>query len=269
MKALFIVVSVVLVGICSAQQRGKDSTCLYDNGQFPHEDYCDYFYDCIDGVATLQLCPNGLAFQGKGRGLIQSCDYPKRVGCPDGKRVMGQSPISTENCNWLWGRFPHKTSCTSYWECWNGTATLSRCGISLLYSTESEACEWPENVPGCQQHPTCKNIANGAVPIENSCKNFWQCIGGYPFIQECPAGLAFDPQFLGCRLAVDVPGCEPPPTTAAPEDEELPVSGNRRRTGAGLQRQNYQSLDTGSSNQLPLNNNRVNNRPQFRTVPGK
>lgn len=59
---------------------------------FPHEDYCDYYYECdsATGDAVLQACPNGLAFAGSKRGLIQNCDYPHRVGCPDGTRVIGR-----------------------------------------------------------------------------------------------------------------------------------------------------------------------------------
>ncbi|KAL1435374.1 hypothetical protein MTO96_010993 [Rhipicephalus appendiculatus] len=94
-------------------QRKDQSVCRKDNGLFEHEQYCDYYYECEDGVPTLQLCPNGLAFSGKNRGLLNNCDYPHRVGCPDDDgRVMGQSPQSSENCHWQYGVFAHQTSCT-------------------------------------------------------------------------------------------------------------------------------------------------------------
>lgn len=64
---------------------------------FAHEEYCDYYYECDgQGEVIVQSCPNGLAFSGQKRGLIQNCDYPHRVGCPDNQRVMGQQPISSE-----------------------------------------------------------------------------------------------------------------------------------------------------------------------------
>ncbi|KAH7984777.1 hypothetical protein HPB52_023971 [Rhipicephalus sanguineus] len=202
-------------------QRKDQSVCRKDNGLFEHEQYCDYYYECEDGVPTLQLCPNGLAFSGKNRGLLNNCDYPHRVGCPDDDgRVMGQSPQSSENCHWQYGVFAHQTSCTRYWQCWNGTATIQQCPFSLLYNDVMHACDWPDNVPDCQKHPICKDNPNGHIPIEKSCVRYWLCVGGYPRLQRCPAGLAFNPTGLRCELADNIPGCEPPPTTAPPEEAE-------------------------------------------------
>lgn len=211
-----------------AGQRSKDSGCKKENGLFIHEQYCDYYYECENGVATLQACPNGLAFSGKGRGLMQNCDYPHRVGCPDNDgRVMGQAPIGSENCAWQYGVFPHQTSCTRYWQCWNGTSTIQQCPFSLLYNDVLHSCDWPDNVPDCQKHPICKDTPNGHIAIEKSCVRFWLCVGGYPRLQRCPAGLAFSPDALRCELAQNVPGCEPPPTTPAADDEDdAPAGGN-------------------------------------------
>ncbi|KAL3247269.1 hypothetical protein MRX96_057201 [Rhipicephalus microplus] len=188
-------------------QRKDQNVCRKDNGLFEHEQYCDYYYECEDGVPTLQLCPNGLAFSGKNRGLLNNCDYPHRVGCPDDDgRVMGQSPQSSENCHWQYGVFAHQTSCTRYWQCWNGTATIQQCPFSLLYNDVMHACDWPDNVPDCQKHPICKDSPNGHIPIEKSCVRYWLCVGGYPRLQRCPAGLAFNPTGLRCELADNIPG---------------------------------------------------------------
>ena len=67
------------------------------------------------------------------------------VRCPD-------PPQSTEHCDWLYGIFGHETSCTRYWTCWNGTATEQFCIGGLLYNEETHACDWPQNVAGCQKH---------------------------------------------------------------------------------------------------------------------
>ena len=125
-----------------------------NNGMHPHEEYCDYYYECdpVTNEAVLQACPNGLAFAGAKRGITANCDYPHRVACPDGTRVMGQQPIPTENCQWQYGVFPHATSCTRYWHCWNGTSTLQQCPVSLLYNDVIHSCDWPDNVPDCQKH---------------------------------------------------------------------------------------------------------------------
>lgn len=163
--------------------------------------------------------------------MTSHCDYPHRVSCPDGTRVIGrkyshlitdnhqlikqvtnlyisptEQPVASENCNWQYGVFPHATSCTRYWHCWNGTATIQQCPFSLLYNDAIHACDWPDNVPDCQKHPICKDTPNGLVFIEKSCVRYWLCVGGYPRLQRCPAGLAVNPTSLKCELASTVPG---------------------------------------------------------------
>lgn len=65
----------------------------------------------------------------------------------------------------------------------------------------------------------CKDSPNGHIAIEKSCVRYWLCVGGYPRLQRCPAGLAFNPTSLRCELADNIPGCEPPPTTEPPEED--------------------------------------------------
>lgn len=83
----------------------------------------------------------------------------------------------------------------------------------------------------------CKDTPNGAVHIDKSCVRYWLCVGGYPRLQRCPAGLAFNPTTLRCELAQTVPGCEPPPTTPAPEEdeEESPTGTNQPNSSQGGQ----------------------------------
>lgn len=114
--------------------------------------------------------------------------------------------MASENCQWQYGVFPHATSCTRYWHCWNGTATIQQCPFSLLYNDAIHSCDWPDNVPDCQKHPICKDTPNGLVFIEKSCVRYWLCVGGYPRLQRCPAGLAVNPTSLKCELASTVPG---------------------------------------------------------------
>ncbi|XP_067143792.1 protein obstructor-E-like [Centruroides vittatus] len=249
-----------------AQQKPKDNICKKEYGLYPHDQYCDYYYECIDGVATLQACPNGLAFSGKGRGLLSNCDYPHRVHCPDNDgRTMGQTPSGSDNCNWLYGVFPHQTSCTRYWQCWNGTATIQQCPFSLLYNDVLHSCDWPDNVPDCQKHPICKDTGNGHVAIEKSCVRFWLCVGGYPRLQRCPAGLAFNPTSARCELADNVPGCEPPPTSPQPDDEEENVAAPPPRSGQQQQQQPQQN----QARQAQGTQEQPNFRPQQFRPSGK
>ncbi|GFR29810.1 obst-E [Trichonephila clavata] len=230
------VLFVLCVSVTVAQQAKSKEICKRDNGFFPHEDYCDYYYECVDGVAYLQECPNGLAFSGPGRGLLEKCDYPHRVGCPDpeNKRIMGQAARGSGSCPYLYGINPHEKSCTRYWLCWNGTGTVQMCPFSLLYNEVEHACDWPDKVPGCQQHPLCKDSPNGLKAIQGSCVRYWHCVGGYPRLQRCPAGLAFHQEAQRCDWTGNVPGCEVSPAPVV-EDEDAPPprrQSNRRVTAA-------------------------------------
>lgn len=86
----------ITVGAQRAASQAAVNFCRANKGKsnavFAHEEYCDYYYECdpTNDEPVLQACPNGLAFAGKGRGLTASCDYPHRVSCPDGTRVMGR-----------------------------------------------------------------------------------------------------------------------------------------------------------------------------------
>ncbi|PRD35655.1 UNVERIFIED_CONTAM: hypothetical protein NCL1_10867 [Trichonephila clavipes] len=103
----------------------------------------------------------------------------------------------------------------------------------------------------------CKDQPNGHIPIEKSCGRFWLCVGGYPRLQRCPAGLAFSPTALRCELSQNVPGWkrksskhltgkwvignairEPPPTTPAAEDEDDSKAGNQVQADAPPRRAN-------------------------------
>ncbi|KAF8788295.1 Protein obstructor-E like protein [Argiope bruennichi] len=175
-----------------------------------------------------------------GRGLIDKCDYPHRVGCPDpeNNRIMGQPAKGSAPCAYLFGIYPHEKSCTRYWLCWNGTGTVQMCPFSLLYNEQVHACDWPDKVPGCQQHPLCKDAPSGLKAIEGSCVRYWQCVGGYPRLQRCPAGLAFKQETLRCDWNGNVPGCVVTPEPEEVEDEDLQdevppprrPGGNRRVT---------------------------------------
>lgn len=70
----------------------------------------------------------------------------------------------------------------------------------------------------------CNEDANGNVPLGKSCNRYWQCQGGYPRLQRCPAMLVFDRRSLRCVVPptedCDVPTTPPPPPEDLDEDGE-------------------------------------------------
>lgn len=65
----------------------------------------------------------------------------------------------------------------------------------------------------------CNDDPNGNVPLGKSCNRYWQCQGGYPRLQRCPAMLVFDRHSLRC-VVPPTEECDIP-TTPYPTDSDL------------------------------------------------
>jgi len=258
----------------------QDDPCLAKSKVVGDVQYCDRYWECEFGQPELYDCPNGLVWVGKNQGIADGCDYPWRHTniCKD--KDLANPPQSTEHCDWLYGIFGHETSCTRYWTCWNGTATEQFCIGGLLYNEETHACDWPQNVAGCQKHPLCKDDANGNVPLGKSCNRYWACQGGYPRLQRCPAMLVFDKNRRRC-VTPPTEDCEVPTTKAPPPGEEnnndfsgpgsdQPQQSPNPRRGGGARRP--QETSGGRRQQGPQGPPRRQQEPQeplpFNLPPG-
>merc|ERR1712123_392787 len=246
----------------------QDDPCLAKSRVVGDVQYCDRYWECEFGSPELYDCPNGLVWVGKNQGIADGCDYPWRHTniCKD--KDLANPPQSTEHCDWLYGIFGHETSCTRYWTCWNGTATEQFCIGGLLYNEETHACDWPQNVAGCQKHPLCKDDANGNVHLGKSCNRYWACQGGYPRLQRCPAMLVFDKNRRRC-VTPPTEDCEVPTTKAPPPGEENnfnsgsgsrgqqqspnPRRGGGQRRSGGSRPQSQQSQPLEANDPLPFN----------------
>ncbi|XP_045599208.1 protein obstructor-E isoform X1 [Procambarus clarkii] len=225
MRILAVGILVAVAGAGLAQQPTQQpDPCDTKHRVVADITYCDRYWECVANAPQLYDCPNGLVFVGRNRGITEGCDYPWRGAYCENKQ-LANPPIKTEHCDWKYGIFGHETSCTRYWTCWNSTATEQFCIGGLLYNEDSHACDWPQNVRGCQKHPLCKEDPNANVPLGKSCERYWACQGGYPRLQRCPATLVFDKQSRRCVNPPTV-DCEVLTTTPSPEEERLaPRSG--------------------------------------------
>ncbi|XP_021929040.1 protein obstructor-E-like [Zootermopsis nevadensis] len=221
---LLAITAILATGLAQKATRDQEDPCKVKNRVIADVTYCDRYWECVSGQPELYDCPNGLVYAGKHRGVTEGCDYPWRSNYCEGKQ-LANAPISTEHCDWLYGIFGHETSCTRYWTCWNGTATEQLCIGGLLYNENTHSCDWPDNVEGCQKHPLCNEDANGNVPLGKSCNRYWQCQGGYPRLQRCPAMLVFDRRSLRC-VVPPTEDCEVP-TTQPPLLDELEQEGEQ------------------------------------------
>ena len=72
----------------------------------------------------------------------------------------------------------------------------------------------------------CNDDANGNVPLGKSCNRYWNCQGGYPRLQRCPAMLVFDRHSSRC-VVPPTEDCDIPATPAPLEEQ--PANENEAR----------------------------------------
>lgn len=104
----------------------------------------------------------------------------------------------------------------------------------------------------------CNEDANGNVPLGKSCNRYWQCQGGYPRLQRCPAMLVFDRRSLRC-VVPPTEDCDAP-TTQLPLESDLPehqggIPGRgAQNAGASERPQQFQEEeDDGSAPRIQFN----------------
>ncbi|KZS12557.1 putative Cuticular protein analogous to peritrophins 3-C [Daphnia magna] len=209
--------------ITSAQNIRSDAfVCPKENGFFAHDISCDKYWKCVDGVATLEVCGNGLAFDDTDpKNNRENCDYVYNIECGD--RLELEPPISTPHCPSLHGVFPDETKCDVFWSCWNGEASRYQCAPGLAYSRESRVCTWADQVANCKQEevgngficPVTGDVATGAFSRHahpEDCRQYYVCMNGNAREYGCPLGTVFkiglDDQSGFCADPEEVEGCQ-------------------------------------------------------------
>jgi len=174
-------------------------------GYFPHAYSCDKYWACVEGLAELRTCGNGLAFIDDEREeyKVEQCEELHLVEC--GARTQLEPAISSTNCPRLWGTFEDPEDCGVFWKCQDGKANRYECPPGLAYSAESHSCLWISEVPECSfKTVPIDETEEFACPLDTpsgaftkhahplDCRQFFLCIGGIPREQGCPLGEVFD-----------------------------------------------------------------------------
>ena len=83
---------------------------------------CDKYWACVEGLAELRTCGNGLAFIDDEREeyKVEQCEELHLVEC--GARTQLEPAISSTNCPRLWGTFEDPEDCGVFWRCQDGKA---------------------------------------------------------------------------------------------------------------------------------------------------
>ncbi|XP_053678905.1 protein obstructor-E-like [Anopheles nili] len=137
-----------------------NNLCPRRNGFFAHPDpaVCNVFYNCIEGEATEITCTAGLHFDE----YTGTCVWPNdagRQGCNPGanKKLKDGFTCPKEQKTDEAGqvvahpKYAHPTDCQRFYVCLNGVEPRDLgCQVGEVYNEETERCDAPENVPGCE-----------------------------------------------------------------------------------------------------------------------
>jgi len=140
------------------------------------------------------------------------------------------TPPPSDKCDGTPGPKPDPDNCHDYYTCTptNGGWLVQEytCG-ELAFNPESGVCDWPYNVPGCEDQETTPSdgTTNDPAPndhcspgdpmlaVDGDCGSFLECDpnddGSYSYqAKQCEEGLAFNPELQICDWPYNVPGCQ-------------------------------------------------------------
>ncbi|XP_058065689.1 peritrophin-44-like [Anopheles bellator] len=112
------------------------------------------------------------------------------------------------------------TSCTQYYTCYNGVATLQTCPDQKYFDATRMLCDVPEYV-NCVVDPCAATTGVTSLPIANSCTAYTLCVEGTGYQVTCASGTLYDETYGDCVLAgasscVENPCLSLDPATATP-----------------------------------------------------
>ncbi|XP_037081997.1 protein obstructor-E-like [Pollicipes pollicipes] len=198
--------------------------CLEPNGTYAHDNQCDKYYQCIDGVAQERTCQDGLLFHPE---RPYPCVYPQEVDCLARSGI--QDPQPTEDCPRQFALFRTSDApadCSGFTSCVNGRAFRADCPETLAYNARTLLCQWADEVEDCDaagylgfQCPA-QEFSPDQVgeftrqPHPDDCTKYYICLNKEdgsvkPRLQGCPEPTVFDPAKDACNENIEeVPGCE-------------------------------------------------------------
>ncbi|ENN78822.1 hypothetical protein YQE_04722, partial [Dendroctonus ponderosae] len=148
-----------VIAALAAGANAQGYKCPPKDGQYEDSRQCDKYYECVDGEAVAKLCPDGLVFDPLIR-KRNKCDQPFNVDCgdrtelhilKDGFQCPKDSQKDANGVLVVHPKFAHPTDCQRFYVCLNGIEPRDLgCQVGEVYNEESQRCDAPENVAGCE-----------------------------------------------------------------------------------------------------------------------
>lgn len=133
-----------------------------NDGFFPHEDYCDGYWVCLDdGTAVEGFCEEGEIFDAEG--LYCAFDAVCWMDLPD----ETECPLNSNEIKFLPG-----DTCEDYYICNNGQPMPMRCAQGMHWNMVEENCDLPSRA-GCDVSLIffTNNFNNLNINIGNCCRS--------------------------------------------------------------------------------------------------
>ncbi|KFB41687.1 hypothetical protein ZHAS_00009316 [Anopheles sinensis] len=175
-------------------------------------DSCQWYYQCIDGIAYLVSCPLYYWFDED----MQRCGTRYDVQCDREGSTTTIIPTPPtvdplELCDDLpdFTLVPSASLCDRYYSCYQGNPYPQNCLPGLWFNPDTLECDDPENVECAaqtQRPPTttvatsdCLGVTDDALRASAlSCKLYYRCQNGVKMAILCPGSTMFDAASLQC-----------------------------------------------------------------------
>jgi len=184
--------------------------CPETNGFFPDPEQCDLYYECVRGVPSPTLCPDGLMFDDKSS-IEAKCDYPFNVKCGDREYVQEPEPDIDERCYRANGFFNHlaEDECNIFYNCVNGVAYETPCPTATVFDEGRGICVNPDEATPfakvCPEKKEKARIGGFSCPEEKTLGPHGQPLAhpSFPHPESCQ-------KFITCYFSTDIKelGCQ-------------------------------------------------------------
>ncbi|KAK7580708.1 hypothetical protein V9T40_001337 [Parthenolecanium corni] len=177
-------------------------SCPKKNGRFATSQ-CDAYVECVDGVGTYKLCPDGLLFDENAHLYGYPCGYPIDIDCTG--RTDLQPAQSTELCARQFGYYKYGDSrnCGQFVNCAFGDGYIFTCPDGLAFNERTYKCDWPDEVESCnaedflefscpEESKSIPEYETKLYPHPSDCQRFFLCKSGRPRLQSCEETYVFN-----------------------------------------------------------------------------
>ncbi|XP_036138926.1 uncharacterized protein LOC105829627 [Monomorium pharaonis] len=136
---------------------------------------------------------------------------------------------------------PHEWDCTRFYKCFLGEGVEQLCPLMrrgdpvsrLHYNRRLQVCDWPwqagcESCPG--RNPDGSYPPSSKISGPDNCRQYYECINGYPTLRECPSYTCFSRTCQECVSNRDGGKCGPPirPRTCRNDDGSESPDGSKK-----------------------------------------